>query len=383
MSLSPQPQGSLVSHLCTVLDPRVNRTLLHPLVSVLVLVVCAVICGAETFVSIELWGKSKQQWLSTFLDLPNGIPSHDTIGRILGQIDPDGFRQAFIAWMNSLAQLNAGEVVALDGQTLRRSFDRASNKSAIHMVSAFATANNLVLGQLKTADKSNEITAIPRLLELLAIEGCIVTIDAQGCQKTIATTIVERGADYILQVKDNHPTLRAELEAFFQQVIADNFKSLANHDFVEQVDGDHGRVETRRVWSTNWTGFLSGQKDWKKLRSVVCVERIRELADKVEHGFSYYISSLDGLKVEPIAHGIRQHWGIENKVHWALDVSFDQDNCRVRKDNAPENFAIIRHIALNLLKNEKTLKVGVKNKRLNAGWDHNYLLKVLAVGVQN
>ncbi len=380
MTSSPNSENTILQHMSSLPDPRVNRTLLHPLASVLVVVICAVICGAETFVAIELWGRARLPWLQTFLDLPHGIPSHDTIGRILGALDPEAFRQAFISWVRTLAKLNPKEIVAIDGQTLRRSFDRPGNKAPIHIVSAFATSNHLILGQLKTEAKSNEITAIPRLLELLAIEGCIVTIDAEGCQKAIAEKIISAKADYVLHVKDNHPTLHAELQSFFKGLRETKFKGLAAHGSHEDVDGDHGRVETRRVWSTNWTGFLSGGSQWAGLRSVVCVERIRELTDKTEHHFAFYISSLDGMNAQLIAHAIREHWGIENKVHWALDVSFDQDGCRARKDHTAENFAIIRQIALNLLKNERTLKVGVKNKRLNAAWDHNYMLKVLAAG---
>ena len=365
----------------SVEDPRVNRTKDHELIEILAITICGVICGADNWVAIEQWGKAKLDWLKTFLFLKNGIPCHDTFGRVFMNLEPEQLQLAFINWVQTLAQVTEGQIIALDGKTLRKSFDTATNKAAIHMVSAWASANNLVLGQLATDEKSNEITAIPKLLELLVIKGCVITIDAMGCQKKIAEIIVKKEADYILHVKKNQPTLMNQIEGFFDEYLDNRCKvDKAKHDFFEEKNESHGRIETRKVLTVPVEDSLVEVDAWKGLKSLVRVERIRELSNKIECNISYYISTIYYTNARRIGEGIRNHWGIENKVHWILDVAFDEDQCRVRKGYAAQNLAVIRHIALNLLKHEYTARVGIKNKRLRAGWDNDYLLKVLTVG---
>ena len=298
-------------------------------------------------------------------------------------LEPEQLQLAFINWVQTLAQVTEGQIIALDGKTLRKSFDTATNKAAIHMVSAWASANNLILGQLATDEKSNEITAIPKLLELLVIKGCVINIDAMGCQKKIAEVIVEKEADYILHVKKNQPTLMNQIEGFFNEHLDSNCNfDRIEHDFFEKINKNHGRIETRKVLTVPVEDSSVEVDAWRGLKSLVRVERIREFSDKIESEISYYISSIYYTDAKRIAEGIRSHWGIENKVHWILDVAFDEDRCRVRKGYGAQNFAVIRHIALNLLKHERTARIGIKNKRLRAGWDNNYLLKVLTVDAQ-
>jgi predicted transposase YbfD/YdcC len=316
------------------------------------------------------YGRSKNDWLKEFLELPNGIPSHDTFGRLFARIDPKGFHDFFTRWVRELSQSLKGKTVAIDGKKLRGSHDRINGKSAIHMVSAWATDIRLVLGQLKTDDKSNEITAIPELIKTLALEGAIVTIDAMGCQKKITATIVDAGADYVIQVKDNQKTFHQDIALFFQEPANGPF------DIFETVDGDHGRVETRRYFTTDDIAWLPGKDEWTGIKTICMALRQRDVNGEISSEVSYFISSLEN-HAPAIAKSIREHWGIENGLHWCLDIAFREDHCRVRKDHAPENFGIMRHMATNLLKAEKSLKGGLQTKRLKAAWDHDYLLKVL------
>lgn len=357
-------------------DPRMDRTKLHRLPDILTLTLLAVICGAEGWTDVQMFGKSKRDWLSLFLPLPNGIPSHDTLGRVFGMLDPEELEQVFIQITEHLAQHTEGQLIAIDGKTLRRSFDTASNRSAIHMVSAWCQRNHLVLGQLATDAKSNEITAIPRLLQLLDLDGAVVTLDAMGCQKDIARAIVEAGGDYVLQVKANHETLHDEVKFLFDEAIEQGWDDMP-HAYHEQTDGDHGRIEQRRLWSTWDVGWFKDRKQWKGLRSFVCVEAHRTVGNETSVERRYYLSSLDGRDAEQLARATRGHWGIENQVHWSLDVSFREDDSRVRQGHAAENLSRIRRLSLNLLKNERTVKNGIKAKRLKCGWDHDYLLRVL------
>ena len=357
-------------------DPRIDRTKDHKLLDIIVIAICAVICGADGWVGVEEFGKSKLDWFKQFLDLPNGIPSHDTFGRVFSRLDREKFAECFANWIAAVASLTAGEVVAIDGKTLRRSFDTASSKGAIHMVSAWACENGLVLGQVKTDEKSNEITAIPKLLDVLDISGCIVTIDAMGCQKKIAEKIIDEEGDYIFGLKGNQGTLNDDVRNFFQYAEGEKFKDIP-HDYAETVDGDHGRIETRRVWCTSDTDWFQEKDLWKGLASFGMVESERIVGDKTSIERRYFISSLAGDDAEQFGKAVRQHWQIENTLHWTLDLSFREDDSRIRSGSAAENMAVLRHIALNLLKKERSVKLGVKNKRLKAGWDDDYRLKVL------
>jgi predicted transposase YbfD/YdcC len=372
--------ASVMEYLAQVPDPRIERTREHPLVNILVIALLAVLCGADSFTSIEEFGRAKKEFLETFLDLKSGIPSHDTFGRVLAALDAAALQEAFRQWVAALVEVTKGEIVAIDGKTLRHSFRDASNKAFVHMVSAWAASNRVVLGQVKTEEKSNEITAIPRLLELLHIKGAVVTIDAMGCQKDIAKKIVDGGADYMLAVKDNQPTLLADIKASFAAATDaataedPNFDRIV--DFAETTDKGHGRTEVRRCLTCYDLSAISRQKDWSKLGSVVLVEVDRTVGDKTSTEQRYYISSQKRLPAKVALATVRAHWGIENRLHWVLDLAFREDDCRIRAGNAAENFAVLRHFTMNLLKNVKS-KVGIKTRRLQAGWNHEFLLRVL------
>ena len=373
---------SVLEYLTTVPGSRKERTSLHSLKDILVLSLCAIICGADGFVAIEEFGILKEPWLKTFLDLPNGIPSHDTIGRVFAALSPKALETVFRAWMKSVAVLTEGEVVAIDGKTLRRSFREAGSGLFVHMVSAWATRNRVVLGQVKTEEKSNEITAIPELLGLLYLKGCIVTIDAMGCQKEIAAKIIHEGADYCLTVKDNQPTLREDLASTFDAARTDP-TVLATMNYSETREKGHGRVEARRCWTTSVLDGVSQANPWEGLRSLALIEVERTVGSKTSIEQRYVISSCAGLTAVKALNTVRAHWGIENQLHWVLDVAFREDDCRVRAGNAAENFAVLRHAALNLLKKVQGTKVGIKIRRLRAGWDNDFLMRVLgAVGLK-
>ena len=366
---------AIVEHFKDIEDPRIERGKLHNLIDIIAIAICAVICGADTWEDIELFGEAKHEWLKQFLELPNGIPSHDTFGRVFSIISPVEFQRSFLNWIKAISESIEREVVAIDGKTSRRSYDKSKGKGAIHMVSAWATANRVVLGQVKTEDKSNEITAIPELLNVLALKGCIVTIDAMGCQKNISAKIIEKGADYVLALKGNQGTLHEDIKLFFQDAKETSFKDI-HHDFYETIDGDHGRIETRRYSIVSDIEWLEGKADWKEIKSIGMVESEREIGDKVTKETRYYISSLPS-NAKLFGDAVRKHWGIENSLHWVLDVVFREDECRIRKGHAAENFAVLRHIALNLIREEKSIKRGAKGKRLKAGWDNDYLSKIL------
>lgn len=367
--------ASIMEYFAAIPDPRVDRTRRHPLTSILVLSLVAVICGADSFVAIEEFGHSKEAWLKTFLELPNGIPSHDTLGRVFAILDPIALEDAFRGWMRTVAGLTEGGVVALDGKTLRRSF-RERGSGFIHMVSAWSAQNRVVLAQVKTEEKSNEITAIPRLLDLLQIKNSMVTIDAMGCQKEIAKKIVDGGADYLLAVKENQPTLSADIVAIFQKARQDP-QLLATMDFHSTQEKGHGRIEVRRCWTSNLVDHVSQHAQWQNLQTLVLIESERTVDGKTTLEQRHYICSKPCLSAKSAMADTRSHWGIENGLHWVLDVAFREDDCRIRAGNAGENFAVMRHIALNLLKAVKGTKVGIKNRRLRAGWDHAFLLRVL------
>jgi predicted transposase YbfD/YdcC len=363
------PPRSLIEHFSGMNDPRVERSRRHKLIDIIVIGVVGALCGAESWEDIQMIAEEKESWLRQFLELPNGIPSHDTISRVFARFSATEFERCFSDWMKDTAQLTDGEVIAIDGKRLRRSFDKSSDKAAIHMVSAWATANGAVLGQVKVDDKSNEITAIPKLLAVLEIKGCIVTIDAMGCQKDIASQIIDKGADYLFGLKGNQSGTLGAVEMHF-----DTTKS--ELESVTTTDADHGRVETRQyqVVEASMIPELAG---WPGCRSAAMVTSTREVGDQKSTESRYYISSLPPV-AETIAKGIRGHWGIENSLHWVLDVEFDEDRSRVRKGESPENLAIIRHVAINLLKRETSLKrASTGRKRLKCAMSNNYLGKVL------
>lgn len=339
----------------------------HELLDIVAISICAVICGAESWEEIHRYGKIKQKWLSTFLSLPNGIPSHDTFNRVISSLCPSQFEQCFSSWVSSMLEAT-GEVISIDGKTICGA--KVNGKSPIHMVSAWSSANNLALGQVKVKDKSNEITAIPNLIESLAIEGAVVTIDAMGCQKNIAKKIVERNADYVLALKQNQPDLLEE--------VIDEFRFSPIDESNEDLDFGHGRIETRVCSVIKTFDLIESHKEWKSMRSVIRIESTRDFKgkDKIEKSTRYYISSADKSAKE-FQKIIRSHWAIENKLHWSLDVAFGEDLNRKRSANAAQNFSLINKIVLNLCKKEQSIKIGIKSKRKIAGWDENYLLKVL------
>lgn len=327
-----------------------------------------------------MFGKAKRKWLEQFLTLAHGIPSHDTFGRVFAQIDPEQFEACFHSWIQAVFELTEGQVVAIDGKRVRRSHDRRNGKSAIHLVSAWATANHLVLGQVKVDEKSNEITAIPELLELLVLNNCIVTIDAMGCQREIAEKIIDAEADYVLMVKDNQSHLLEDISFYFDLAQQNEFAKV-KHDYHQTVNKGHGRVETRECWTIcgeESLQFLRGHGNWKGLQTMVMVRRQRQIEGEIEQETHYYISSLPN-DAEKLLHAIRGHWQVENSLHWVLDVAMGEDDSRVRKGYSPQNLGLLRRLALSLLKQEHTANVGIKAKQRKAGWDEDYLLKVLAV----
>lgn len=370
---------ALLRHFDDLEDPRMERTRLHALGDILFITICAVICGADGWTEVQVYGETRWHWLKTVLLLPNGMPSHDTFGRVFGLLDPEQLERCFQRWMASLAEVSQGRLIAIDGKTLRRSFDKAGNRAAIHMVSAWCEANHLVLGQVATEEKSNEITAIPRLLEMLDLRGAVVTIDAMGCQKAIAEQIVKQGGDYILQVKKNQPELHDLLVKTFDELTGPGIGG-ASCRFHEDIDAGHGRVETRRIWTTDWTDWYASRSEWVGLRSFICVESVRVVDDQSSSARRYYISALDGQDAKGALGYVRGHWGIENRLHWSLDVSLHEDTTRNRIRHSAENLSRIRRLALNLLHREPTCKVGVKGKRLRAALSQEYLLQVLAQG---
>lgn len=346
----------------------------HNLIDIITIVVCGVISGAEGWNDIALFARCKKDWLESILELPNGIPSHDTIERVFRRMNPLEFQRCFLEWVREIDTVTGGTVVSIDGKTLRGSRDES--KSAIHLVSAWANANGMVLGQIKTEQKSNEITAIPELLKLLKIKGCIVTIDAMGCQKEIAKRIVEKEADYVLALKENQPNLYQDVRLFFEDCLKNKFKDI-DYDFFESKDKGHGRIEIRKYWITSKVEWLPQKGSWKKLTSIGMVESQRIIGEEKSLERRYYISSLEADALG-FARAVRGHWGIENQLHWTLDMVFREDDIRVRKDYGPENMAVIRHVALNLMKRDnRDPKLTLKNKKKLAEWEIEYVKELV------
>jgi predicted transposase YbfD/YdcC len=371
-------------------DPRIQRTKRHLLVDILFITLAAVLAGAEDCVNIAEFARLKHAWFAQWLALPNGIPSHDTFNRVLARLDPDALNGCFLSWIEPLrdklrAAQNAAqpEIIACDGKQLKGSKDTANAKSALNVVSAWATKTRLVLGQVAVEDKSNEITALPELLALVDIAGCVVTADAMGTQKAIAKQIIAQQADYVLALKDNHPALSEAVRLFFEHAAGQKFEGLCCLSLLEH-DLGHGRKEERRYWLLQLPEGLAWQDErgeWAGLQSIGRVESVRTSAGGTSQAVRYFLCSLPAYTQKDVrlfARSVRRHWGIENRLHWVLDIAFREDACRLRKDHAPENLAIIRHIALNLLRQDTTSKIGVKNRRLKAGWDLDYLESLLA-----
>lgn len=363
-------------------DPREAMNQRHKFIDILVITICAAICGADDWESVAMFGESKEKWFRGFLELPNGIPSHDTFWRVFRRLDPEQFQHCFLRWMAAIQTVTEGEVIAIDGKQLRRSFDTQNGKAAITMVSAWASSNQLVLGARQVDEKSNEITAIPELLDALLLKGCIVTLDALNCQTKTAETIVENEADYLLALKANQESLYEDVTLLFD-TLAEDIQQQAHyvypHDQAKSVDKNHGRIEVRQAWTINDADLIASLRSaaaWPHLTTLVKVQAERYVGNEHSLHTRYYISSANAT-AEDFLTWVRTHWSIENSLHWVLDIAFREDESRLRKDFGAVNFATLRHIALNLLKQEHSLKVGIKNKRLRAGWDHDYLLTVL------
>lgn len=370
--------GSLREQFGALRDPRVARTRRHALLDIITIALCAVICGAESWVEVETWGRAKEAWLRTFLAVSGGIPSHDTFGRVFAALDPEQFEACFLAWVVAGTEPVAGEVVAIDGKCVRRSGDAPAGRGPLLLLNAWATTRGVALGQVAVPEAGNEITALPGLLQALALEGCTVTIDAIGCQTEVARTIRAQAADYVLAVKANQPWLAEDVAEFFTDAQRLAFADVA-HSTHQTVDSGHGRLEVRQVWATDdpdalWYVDPTGR--WPDLRSIALVEAERRVGGAVSRQRRYYISSLPG-DARLLGTAIRRHWGIENELHWVLDVAFGEDQCRARTGYAAQNFALLRRCALNLLRRESTARIGIKAKRLKAGWSDDYLAAVL------
>ena len=370
---------TLQEHFAELPDPRIERTKAHSLLDILVITICAAICGAEGWTDVEEFGRTKEGWLRQHLELKNGIPSHDTFGRVFEKLDPEAFERCFITWVNSLGQIEGLEMIAIDGKTSRCSYDKRDKKAALHLVSAWASESRLILGQTATAEKSNEITAIPELLDLLDLNGSLVTIDAMGCQTEIAQKIVNKGGDYLLAVKNNQKHLAQDIKEHFDLEFSQTipFEGIA-HDYAQTIEKNRGRIETRACWTISEPEFIAhirNHQAWAELKTIALVRCKRQTPEGETIQDRYYISSLDA-SAHTILTASRQHWGIENSLHWVLDVVFREDQARMRRGNMAHNFSLIRHIALNLLRHEKSKK-SIRAKRLKAAWDEDYLLQVL------
>ena len=373
--------AELLKHFSTLPDPRVDRTKRYPLVEILFLVISAVISGCDGWKSIHDFGEIKLEWLKKYLPYEEGIPTDDTIARVMRRLDTKAFAACFMTWMSAVSAVTKEKIVSIDGKTLRHSYNRRDDKSAIHMVSAWSHANGVVLGQEKTNEKSNEITAIPELLQALALKGCIVTIDAMGCQEAIAEQIIKKKADYVLALKGNQGHLHEDITQFFETAQASGFVNL-RCDFHEEYDAGHGRVEHRKCWviePQHYKGSFRNLAKWKKLAAIFMVQTQRDLGEKVTKDTRFYIASCQPTAQQAL-NMVRAHWHIENCLHWTLDMTFSEDASRIRTEASPENFAIIRHIALNVIKKDTSRKASVKRKRAMAALDDQFRSTLITQG---
>ncbi len=367
-----QDDATLITCLSIIKDPRIDRTKKHNLIDILVIAICAVIANADGWEEIEDFANHRIEWFKSFLELPNGVPSHDTFARVFARLEPKQLQEVLTRWTSALHSEIKGKNVAIDGKAVRRSFDKATDKSALHVVSAWLSQDNLILGQVAVDKKSNEITAIPALLDMLHLKGAIVTIDAMGCQKKIVEKILSKKADYVLAVKGNQPELFEYINTLFKE--AQSSPSIL-HGTHQTIDSGHGRIETRTYSTITGSQWLHGINGWDGLCSVGMAESIREVGDTVSTEKRYFILSGCGI-AKDFGQAVREHWGIENSVHWVLDVTFGEDGSRIRKDNSPENLTILRKIALNCVKQEPS-KRSMKRKRKFAAWDNDFLIRVL------
>lgn len=372
-----KPKTTISEHFSALEDPRIDRTKRHKLIDIITITLCAVISGAETWEDIELFGNCKYDWFKSFLELANGIPSHDTFNRVFARLDPQQLENCFANWIRSINSLISGSQIAIDGKTLRHSYDHNREQKPIVMVSAWARDSGLVLAQTKVSKKSNEITAVPELLKVLELSGAIVTLDAMGCQKKIVNQIVNQKADYLITLKKNQTGLYRAVDKLFQDALSEGHHRY-EYSVYDRHEHEHGRTDNRRYQVlNNVSNLVDTEQKWSNLNSVVHVSYLRQLkSGKTSLESRYFITSLS-QNAEELADYIRGHWGIENQLHWILDVDFNEDSSRIRKDNAPENLAVMRHIALNLLKQDKISSGSIKGKRKRAGWDNHYLLSLL------
>jgi predicted transposase YbfD/YdcC len=357
-------------------DPRRDHLKRYRLIDIIIMAIGGVISGADSWVEIEAWGNAKLPFLRTFLELPAGIPSHDTFGRVFAMLDPEQFQHGFMTWITTIQQITQGEIIAIDGKTLVGSHDHARDKAAVHLISAWAAQNHLVLGQCATDAKSNEITAIPQLLRWLDIRGCTVTIDAMGCQKAIADQIVAQGGGYVLALKGNHPTLYQAVQETFDLAEADDYQGIAPMQHT-RVQKDHGRLETRRavlITEPEYVAYLDPHQQWRGMHAIGLGEAERQTAKGTSIERRYYLTT--HTDAQQFAEAVQGHWGIENRLHWVLDVVFHEDQSRIRTQNADQNMAVLRHIALNLIRQEPG-KGSIRVKRKRAGWDDTYLRTIL------
>ncbi len=373
--MNSSPLASIETHFRSLTDPRAEHSIKHCLIDIVMITICAVICGADNWVDIENYGHAKIEWLKQFLELPHGIPSHDTLMRVFARLKPEQLQQCFLNWIQAVNQITKGQVIAIDGKSLRRALERGQNRGAIHMVSAWSTENRLVLGQQKVNAKSNEITAIPELLKLLAIEDCNLSIDAMGCQTEIARTITEQGGDYVLALKANQKNLYEDVAQLFQSARQQDWKDI-EHQSYQTINKGHGRIEIRRYWTMELTEYLWGAEQWSGLKSIGLVESERRINNHTTLEHRYYLLSIQS-DAQLFAQAFRSHWGIENQLHWILDVSFQEDLVKGCDGYSAENLAVVRHLAVNLLTHENTAKGGIHAKRKKAGWDNKYLTLVL------